>query len=235
MAGDAAAGQGGDGAAQNGQQQGEGQAAPDYGQMTEQLQALAQGQEQMREYLQTNPWAAQEGGEPEQEAEQPQYDLSQLGIDESYMDDAQAEQFRAGLNDLIQQAAGQIVDQRLGPVNQQLSNFQMEREAERIVNEHPDLGTPEVANEVVGLTHQYVEQNMSHLPPEMQEAAKNSPAMWRLMYLANRGVQAANEEGASDGAQAATLEGGGGAAPAGATREGPYFRNDGESGVKLPF
>jgi uncharacterized protein YdiU (UPF0061 family) len=190
-AGDAGQAQG-QGEAAEGQQQ---QAGPDYAAIMETLQQQGQGLDQMREFLQTNPWQAQE-----QEAE-PEQQLPELGFLESG-DPEFDQQLAQNLQNLISQQAEQQVQQHLSPLQEQLQTMQREKAASDLVGEFPELNEPEHAQRIVSMTRQYAE--MMGRPDLADE-----PQMWRLMHLANAAMVAAKEEG--EQSPAAHLEGAGGA------------------------
>jgi uncharacterized protein YdiU (UPF0061 family) len=182
----------GQGEAAEGQQQ---QAGPDYAAIMETLQQQGQGLDQMREFLQTNPWQAQE-----QEAE-PEQQLPELGFLESG-DPEFDQQLAQNLQNLISQQAEQQVQQHLSPLQEQLQTMQREKAASDLVGEFPELNEPEHAQRIVSMTRQYAE--MMGRPDLADE-----PQMWRLMHLANAAMVAAKEEG--EQSPAAHLEGAGGA------------------------
>jgi len=190
-AGDAGQAQG-QGEAQEAQQQ----QGPDYAAIMETLQQQGQGLDQMREFLQTNPWQAQQ--EPEAEPEQ---QLPELGFLESG-DPEFDQQLAQNLQNLIQTQAEKQVQQHLSPLQEQLQMMQREQAAAQLVGEFPELDDPEHAQRIVSMTRQYAE--MMGRPDLADE-----PQMWRLMHLANAAMVAAKEEG--EQSPAAHLEGAGGA------------------------
>lgn len=235
-----ASGVGGNGAAQGDAaqqgQQGDGQqqGGQDFGALAQQLESLGPQLEAQRQSLQgVTDWIQQQqgaGDDGQQQADEPVLDLSQLGPEFAYMDEGSQQQFQQG----FQQAVSQAVAQAMEPVTRQQQEFRMEQQARDLVSEFPELGERETAEQVVGLAGDIADQNF---PPEVANVLKNSPGFWRLVFLSGRGVETANNEGAGESAQAATLEGGGGAAPAGGNqRQGPYFQNPNDQGSgRLPF
>jgi hypothetical protein len=194
-----AAGQQADGQAQEGQaaeQQG-----PDFGALTQQLEAQGQSLEQLREYLQSNPWAAQEQqGEPAQE-EQP-LDLGFLESGDPQFDQELAQ----NLQQLIQSQVEQGVQQHLSPLQERLQTFERMDQARELTSEFPELNEPEHAQRVIGMSREYAEMMGK---PELAD----EPAMWRLMHLANAAMVAAKEE--EGNTSAAHVEGAGGAGAGG--------------------
>lgn len=232
-----ASGQGGDGAAQNGQQ-GDGQGAeqqqggPDFGAFTQQLESLSSSQDETRQALQgISEWVASQQQDGQEGEGEPELDLSFLSDEAAMTMDPQ--QLQGQLGDVINQAVQQQVQSLMGPQQEAIANMRMEQQARDLVGEFPELGQDEVAKQVVGLAAQIADQNF---PPEVAKVLNNSPAWWRQVYLSGRGVEAANEQNGAESPQAAQLEGGGGAAPAGGNqRQGPYFQNPNGGGAKLPF
>jgi hypothetical protein len=194
-----AAGQQADGQAQEGQaaeQQG-----PDFGALTQQLEAQGQSLEQLREYLQSNPWAAQEQqGEPAQE-EQP-LDLGFLESGDPQFDQELAQ----NLQQLIQSQVEQGVQQHLSPLQERLQTFERMDQARELTSEFPELNEPEHAQRVIVMSREYAEMMGK---PELAD----EPAMWRLMHLANAAMVAAKEE--EGNTSAAHVEGAGGAGAGG--------------------
>jgi hypothetical protein len=206
-----ATGQGGEAAQQTqGQNGGTGegggeaqQAAPDFGALSEQLQQLAGGQEELRQFLATNPWQAQETQQQqEQTPASPEVDLSWLDPADPGYD---PEQMSQRLTETFGQYVQQATEQATAPVMEQMQDMQREQAAERLVNEFPDLQDADTANEVVRAAHEYAS---AMGVPQLG----NDPKLWRLMYLSGRAIDAAQQEGSGDPG-AAHLEGGGGANP----------------------
>lgn len=181
----------GDGGGDQGQQQG-----PDLAGITSQLESLTSGQEELRQFMQ------QFGQQPEPEPEQDPYQGFDPSVLAGYEDAEQGPDVNA-----IAQQLGPQFQQMLAPIQQQLQDLILERDAMNIASEFPELAQEDVANETVKLAHQLAE-GLGR--PELA----NEPKFWRLAYMAGRAAEAANSEG-RDAPQAAHLEGGGGAAPAG--------------------
>jgi hypothetical protein len=185
---------GNDGGQDAGQQQ---QAGPDLSALASQMESLTSGQEELRQFMQ------QFTAQPEEQQVDPYaYDPAALA---GYEDPAGADPdvFAQQVEQRIQQA----LQQQLAPMQEQLQQARVEREADALVGEFPELAEPEIAQKVVGLAKQMAEQNGR---PELA----NEPWFWRMAYMAGRAAENANTEG-RDAPQAAHLEGGGGATPAG--------------------
>jgi hypothetical protein len=197
-------GQGGDAGPAEGQGQGF-----DPGQISETLQGLQGSQEQLRQqfsdFMEQQPWQQQEQepGEPEPD---PSMDLSFLG-DPMLAPEQQAERLTQAFDQRVEQRAQQMLEQQLSPLREGLDEMRLERGAEQLVSEFPEMADPQVANEVVQAAHQYAD--LLGQP----ELASNT-ALWRLVYMAGRAADMHSQEGA-DAPGAAHLEGGAGAAPGG--------------------
>lgn len=195
-AGDAGPAQG-----QQAQGQGEGggeaqQGAPDFSALQSTLEQQGQSLEQLREYLQSNPWQSQE--QPEQaEPEQENLDLGFLESGDPEFD----QQLAQNLQGLIQSEAQKVAQQQYGPLQEQIQTMQRERAAQDLVGEFPELNEPEHAQRIIAMSREYAE--MMNRPDLADE-----PQMWRLMHLANAAMVARQEEQQHP---AAHLEGGGGA------------------------
>ena len=154
---------------------------------------------------------------PQSEQEQPQQE-PQSEIDFSYLDDPaldpreQNEQLAKTFNQLAQQTAEQIVEQRLAPMQEALQEERWHREAADLVGEFPELGDAEMQdklfNQKTGAAVQLA-QHAGH--PELAR----EPWFWRQSYLALKGMEAAQAEQGADAPGAAHLEGGTGANPGG--------------------
>lgn len=215
-------------AAGNGQAQGDGgeaQQGPDLAGITSQLEALTGGHEELRQLLQSAPWAQAETQAAE-EAD-PGLDLSFL---QEYQDPAADPQ---NLAEQLQPAIEQLVQQRLqaaiGPVQQQVEQQRIQSEAEALVGEFPEMGDPEKAQQVVALARELAEELG-------QPQLANEPKFWRQAYMVGRAVDQTNNEGRNV-PNAAHLEGGGGATPAGSQVDpGDLIVQAGRGGSSvLPF
>jgi hypothetical protein len=200
---------GGEAAQGQGEAQDQGQAAPDLNAFTDQLSQIAQGQEEMRQYLASNPWQAAEQPDDGQQQQPQELDLSWLdSADPAY--DPQAVGQR--LNDVISQAAQTQAQQIVGPMQEQLLELRRDQQARDLAAEFPEIAQPDVAQKIAGpggLAHQYAEMLG-------QPGLAAEPSFWRLCYMANKAADAANaEQEGSEGPGAAHLESGAGAGPAG--------------------
>lgn len=201
-------GNGGDGAQAAAQQTGGGAQAQDVSGLLERLDGLTQGQEQMREFLASNPWAQAQA----QHTDQDQGDRTDQFGDLSFLDEPTItpDQLKESLNGLITAAVQQHVQQAVGPVAQQAQELRRDQEARDLVSEFPELATEEMANKVAGKggLASTLAQNLGH--PELA----GDPKMWRVAYMLHKAAESANQQGAS-GPDAAHLESGHGAGPAG--------------------
>lgn len=219
---DAAAAGNGDAGQQQGDA-GQGQQGQDFSAFQQQLGDLTTGQEELRQLLQSAPWSQQDVDQVQQEEG---LDLSFLN---EYQDPAAEPQ---SLADQLQPAIQQLVDkqtqQAILPLQQQMQEARVEREAQNLVDEFPDLATPEVAQHVV--------QTAQQLAQELgQPGLANEPRFWRMAYMMGKAAEAANSEG-RDAPSAAHLEGGGGATPSGSqVNLGDLIVNGGSDGSqRLP-
>jgi hypothetical protein len=193
-------GQGDAGQGEAAQQQG-----PDLSALADQLGTLSAGQDEMREFLQSQPWQTTDAPQ-EQQAEEPEFelDLSQLVEPDGQYDPAQlAQQF----NQQLSEAVEKVVEQRLEPLRQETKEMRQEHEWRDIAAQFPELEDEQVARPVFELAKQMAEHN-GH--PELAQ----EPWFVRVVYTNAKAMEAAAEEGA-EAPSAAHLEGGGGAAPAG--------------------
>lgn len=200
-------------------QQGEGggdaaeaQQGPDFQAVVEQLGSMAQGQEEMRQALAGLPELLQGQQGQEQGQEEALLDPSMLDFENPQFDPNQAAQGLQGwVEQQWQQREQQLMEQHVNPLRQQLGLIQQTGEARDLVAEFPELGEEETARSVVTMAQQLAEGLGA---PQLA----GHPQMWRLAYLAGRAMEAAQQEGQEDGPQAAHLEGGGGAGPAGGSQ-----------------
>lgn len=188
----------GQGQQQDGQQQGQ-----DLSALQEQLAAVAGGTDEVRQLL----MAMQEGDDSDDAEVVP--DLSWLDVDSPEFDPQVVAQ---RLTDTIDQAA----EQKIQPVMQRLDAFEKQQqenarveEASRLVEEFPELGDTNIAQQVVTTSRQLAE---AQFPPHMAAELAQSPAWWRVIYMAGRAADASNAED-GQGSQAALLESGQGARP----------------------
>lgn len=190
-------------AAANGDGGGEAAADNGLGQVSETLAALQSGQEELRSFLQAEPWKAAEQP-PAAEVTPSEPDT----LDLSFLDDPDLppDDLADRLTDAFDQRSQSQLQAALAPLQEKISEQERAREAEALVSEFPDLGDAETAEAVVQASRQWAEMAGQ---PELA----NSPTLWRLVYMAGRAADAANSE-SSEGS-AAHLEGSGGAGPAG--------------------
>jgi hypothetical protein len=185
--------------------QGQEQQGPDLSQFTDTLQNLTQGQEELRQFLGTQPWAQQEQQVDTTQQEPAAPDLSWLDIDSPTFDPEVAAQ-------RMTDAFGQMAKQSMQPVLERINAVEEQRQedlrvqaARDFVEEFPEVGDAQVAQQLVGHARQIAEAN-GH--PDLAK----EPWFWRQVYMAGRAADAANAEGQS-GEQVAALEGGAGAMP----------------------
>lgn len=188
-------------AAENGQQ-----AGPDFGALSSQLEQIVGGQEELRQYLASEPWRQQQGGQEaaQQEPAAPEVDLSFLDPADPAYD---PEQLTERLTSTFAQYVEQAQQQAIAPVMQQMTEMRQEAELRDLLGEFPDLGDEQTSRQVVEAAHQYAQAlNMPQLA--------NEAGFLRLVYLSGRAIDAAQNEGA-EAPGVAHLEGGGGANPGG--------------------
>ena len=215
----AATGQGQQGEAQTGQQgeaqQGDG-GQPDWGALTDTLGQLGQGQSEMREMLQG--WQQQGQQDPQQQqqpAEQPaELDLSWLDSGDPEYDRQVAQRMGQAFETAMQQREQNLmqqVEERFGALDERLTDSEYERQFTQLASEFEELQNPETVNQVNSIADQYVDAC------GWPESMKGHPQLLRLVYMAGRAADAAQEEGQQQqepgGSGAAHLEGGGGANP----------------------
>lgn len=199
-AGEAAGQAQGDGGQAEGQEQQ--QQGPDVAALSEQLGALTGDMGQLREMLpQLQEFMQSQQTPPAEEQQEEPLNLDFLDTG----DPEYNQQLSQGLQALIDQRAQSLVDKRLGeqmsPVMDKLTAY----EADRLVDEFPELGEQETAQRVVQFSRQRAEALGR---PELA----NSVDFWRESYLLGRVMQMMQEEQQQAGQEsAAHLEGGGGA------------------------
>jgi hypothetical protein len=212
-----ATGQAGGGDA-GGQAAGGEAAAPsfDAAALQQQLQQTAGGVDDLRQqfgqFLESAPWQPQQEAEPEQ------------GVDLSFLDeglyngdpafgDAERQQAQQRAQESIQQAIDRRTQEALAPLEGRLQEFQREQKIRDLVAAHPEFQDREVAERIAGPNGLAVQAAEDMGRPDLA----TDPAFWKLVYMAERASNAANAEGqdGADAPNAALLEGGGGAGPAG--------------------
>lgn len=194
----------GEAAGQQGQGDGDGQAAeqqaPDWGSMSQTLEQQGQSLEQLRDMMQGFGQQFAQQQEPQGEEQQAD-DLPELGFLET--GDPQFDQeLASNLDNLIKTQVERGVQQHLNPLQERLQTFERMDQARELVAEFPELNEQDHAQRVIGMSREYAE-----MMGEPQLA--DNPQMWRLMHLANAAMVAAKEEG--DQSPAAHIEGAGGA------------------------
>lgn len=175
--------------------------------LLEQLGTLPEQFEQMRQFMEQSQLPGDQQQQDQTAAEQEQVDLSFVDpTSPTYNPQQAAEQ----LLQVLQAQNAQAVQEAVAPLQQQLSDVQNAREADALASEFPDLQNPETADAVFKATSEWVQA--AGLPPE---AAGNMQVV-RAVYMMGRAAELHNEEQGQEGQQdAATLEGAGGASPAG--------------------
>jgi hypothetical protein len=203
-----APGQAAGGDSGNGEAQGEGQ-GPDLSGMVDQIGQIASGQEEMRQYLASNPWQQPET-EPEAQPDEG-LDLSWLDPNAPVYEDPAAVAQR--LNDQISGAVEQRVQALTDPMREQMAEMRRDQQARDLAAEFPEIATDEMANQIAGpggLAAQMADQLG-------QPGLAAEPSFWRLVYMAHKQAEQANN--GSDGPGAAPLESAGGPGPAQQTNE----------------
>lgn len=200
--GQAAGGDGGQ------QAQGEGQAqqtGPDLGQLAEQVGGINSSLEDMRTFLQSNPWAQQQTQEAVQEAGGDEIDLSFLDDPAMLPQDASQR-----LNEVLNSAIDQRAQALVAPLQQQQTEMRRDQQARDLAGEFPELADPKIAELVAGRGG-LAEQAAIALG---QPALAAEPSFWRISYMAHKAAESANAEGEGSGDPgAASLESGNGAGP----------------------
>jgi YesN/AraC family two-component response regulator len=197
--GQAAGGDAG-GEAQGGEAQG-----IDYAKVSEQLAQQNSTMQEMHQFLASNPWQPQEA-----EAEQPEadnLDLSWLDPQNQVYDDPNAVAQR--LNDQISGAVEQRVQALTDPMREQMAEMRRDQQARDLAAEFPEIATDEMAQQIAGPGGLAAQMAESLGQPGL--AAE--PSFWRLVYMAHKQAEQANENG-SDGPGVAALESSGGPGPA---------------------
>jgi len=215
-AGAAAGGIGGDAGGQQGEAtNGNGQGL-DLAALAEQLGGTNESLEQMREFLLSQPWAQAQAGEYGADAEGEQsVDLSFFDHDDEGELDGYADD-ELGDDDATEQtiealanATEGFVESATAPLAERVDQMQRAAEWQQIAEEFPDLSDVDTARETFQIAGAYAEAK--GWPAEVAA----SPGLVRLIYMAGMAVRAAQEEG-GEGDDVAHLEGGAGAAGAGA-------------------
>lgn len=201
------AGQGGDAGDAGAAEQGQVQQGPDVSALAEQFGSLSQGQEEMRQIL----TGLQDHLAPAQEEQGlPELDLSAFDPDSADFDPNEIAQRMTGfMEQFAQQRDQQLQQTVIDPLRQQVSELQMHQQAAQLIGEFPEMGEGDTIQQVMGATKEFAQIiGAPHLAGNLQLA--------RVLYMAGRAHEAAQGEG-EESPQAAHLEGGGGAGPAGGT------------------
>lgn len=199
---------GGEGAAAATQSQGQdqGQQGPDLSQLAETLGQQGQTLEEMRTFLQGNPWQQQQADQGQQ-ADPNELDLSwldeQIGIDPAAAS--------ARLNEVINGAIDQRTHAALAPIAKQQQEMRFKQESRDLVDKFPELEDMEAAKKLAG-PGGLVEQALQQAHPDVAARLGAEPWFWGLVHMANRAAEIANQEGSGDPG-AASLESGSGAGP----------------------
>jgi hypothetical protein len=210
-AGAAASGQGDGGDA--GQQTDGAEGGADLQQLAAGLAAQQATQQEMYQFLQSQPWQQEPAQEQAEPAASPELDLSFLNMDDPEFDPGQmADRLGSLIESTVEQRVQQGIEQAVTPLQQQQEQMQREQEASALVAEFPEFGEPETANAVLQTAGQLAEAANR---PELA----NEPWYWRLTYMAGRAADAAQEE-QGDVPAPGHLESGAGAAPAGGAGRG---------------
>lgn len=145
----------------------------------------------------------QEQPEPESDDDygyQPEFDAEQLYDDDGEMDPQAAQQL---LQQMVGQHSQQAVQEAVGPLMERINNMEIQRQAESLEAEFPELQKEEVAGAVL----QAAEQHAAEIgQPELGR----NPAFVRVVYLAQKAADRAAGE-VPAGTQPDGLEAAGGA------------------------
>lgn len=177
----------------------------DFTALQEQLTSLAPSLDALRSTLEETRSAQVQEQAPEDaappEAEPP--DLSFLSPEQDTYDPNQAAEL---LGRVIDQNVDQRTQAALAPLQEQLASFQLDQEAAALAQEFPELNDDEAIERVFADADKYAQQM------KQPELAGSIPFA-RLVYMAGRAAELANEEQSPD-VRTATLEGAGGAGAA---------------------
>lgn len=179
--------------------------APDYEAMQAQLAELGPGLDEIRSLL-AQQQAPAPGADPAAPAEPTQPDLSYLN---PASPDYNPQQAGERMLQVIADQNKQAIDAAVGPIAQELGRTQQQLAAQELVAEFPDLADAKTAQQVLQASNQWVAA--AGLPPE----AAQSPQVWRAVYLMSVAAELQAKEKDAPVTTPATLEGAGGASPAG--------------------
>lgn len=145
----------------------------------------------------------QQAPEPEQE---PSYD-DFGGVDPNDLYDDEGDMDPEAAQRLLAQMTGQQVEKAVGPLMEKIHRMEVQRGAERLEQEFPELQEPEVAQATLKAVDDYAAEIGR---PDLRE----DPGFIRLVYLAQKSSERASQEvpagTAADGLESAS----GAAAPA---------------------
>jgi hypothetical protein len=179
--------------------------------LAQQLSTIPDQLEQLRSWMEESQQAQQQAPGAEAEQEPAPADLSFVNPESpNYDPQAAAQQ----LLQVLEQQNADAVKAAVEPLQQQLQDQQVQREADFLAQEFPELEDPETADAVFRATREWVDA--AGLPPE---AAGNMQVV-RAVFMMGRAAELHNEEQAREGQNAASLEGAGGASPGGTGQGG---------------
>ncbi len=188
--------------------QGEGQAQQglDPGQFQQTLDSLTSGQEELRSFLQSQPWQQQQ---EEQQPEEPSpMDLSFLDPDApEFNPEVIGSELERIIGSQVDARTQSLIDQHVKPLQDKLTARERADEALQLVNEFPELEDQQVANEVVQVARSVVDAY--GFPAELAD----SPKFWGLVYQASANAKAAQQEDQAQGSTAHMEYGRGASAP----------------------
>lgn len=206
---------------QQGEQGQEQQAqAPDYAAMQAQLSELGPSLDEIRSSLaalQPTPAAGADGQQTAEQQQAQQPDLSYLDPSSADYDPRQAGEKMLAI---IAEQNKTAIQEAVAPLQSELSQTRQQLAAQDLVQEFPDLADEKVAQQVLTASRQWVAA--AGLP----ESAAQNPQVWRSVYLMSVAAELQAKERDNPAAAAATLEGAGGASPAGASAGGAKTADD---------
>lgn len=222
---------GGDAGQAQGEANGQAQQGPDLNALAEQLNGQNASLEQMREFLQSQPWSPQEQQqEAAPESEAPNFDLS--GLENAGYTEDEIGQISNSLAEQVQAEVSRQVQAQIKPLDDRLTEREFAEKAYNVASKYPELQKPEVVKEVQEAAEAYFTAN--DLPLDWL----HEPAAIGLMYAAMRGHALEADEGSEQPA-AAHLEGGAGASGASQASEGDQWKqmleSSGGGNYGLPF
>lgn len=205
---------GGDPAAAGADPAAQAPAGPDYEAMQAQLSELGPSLDEIRSSLaalQPTPAAGADGQQTAEQQQAQQPDLSYLDPSSADYDPRQAGEKMLAI---IAQQNKTAIQEAVAPLQSELSQTRQQLAAQELVAEFPDLADEKVAQQVLTASRQWVAA--AGLP----ESAAQNPQVWRSVYLMSVAAELQAKEKDNPAAAAATLEGAGGASPAGASSAG---------------